>query len=97
MTVEEEAKWLAAYVREDPSFLDIYWFPAEDEVRLIETMNAATPPQEGDDNEIWPFYFGPSLEDGLTRPSAIALIRPCDVRVLTLPEGWGTWDDAVTL
>ena len=55
----------------------------------------ASPPLE--DEEIAPFYFGASPADGLTNRSAVAIIRPEEVGKLRLPEGWGTWADAVAI
>ena len=47
------------------------------------------------DNQVHPFYFRPSPQDGLPAPSSTAIIRPEEFRHLALPKDWGSWDDAV--
>lgn len=76
-------------VEAEPSISEVYWFPDEDEIRLIEVDQETVP-----SDCVAPFYFRPAPEDGIPVPSGIALIRPDEVRVLELPEGWGSWDDA---
>lgn len=80
--------------RAEPGILTIYWFPDEEEVRLVE-LEAGIPPSVGEVLE--PFHFAPSLRDDLPAPSGIALIRPDEFRRLELPEEWGGWDRAEEL
>ena len=95
-TIKQQAEILAKANREaEPTISDVYWFPHEVEVRLVEIDSAV--PRELD-GKVHPFHFRSSPEDGLPAPSDVALITPSefDERV-ALPEGWGTWDKAVKL
>ncbi len=93
--IERQARLLAREARQsDPAISRIFWFPDDQEVRLVET-DETVPPSA--DRKIYPFFFRPSPEDGLPSPSATALIRPEEVRQLDLPADWGTWNDAVEL
>jgi hypothetical protein len=80
--------------RAEPGIVRVYWFPDENEVRLLE-LEAGIPPSAGDTVE--PFHFAPSPRDNLRAPSGIALIRPDEFRKLELPEDWGDWDRAEEL
>jgi len=73
----------------EPGIEEVYWFPAEGEIRLIETD-----PTTATSDCVAPFYFRPDPESGTTVSSAIAIIRPEEVRTLSLPDDWGSWDDA---
>jgi len=93
--VEQQARYLAAEnKRNDPDITDVYWFPNEDEVRLVE-VNATVP--ESLEEQIRPFYFRPAPAEQLPAPSGIALIRPNEVRRLRPPAEWGNWDTAVRI
>lgn len=81
-------------LRADPAIRKIYWFPDENEVRLIELEENCPSSQSG---EVEPFYFEASPEDGLIFPSGVAMIRPEEYGRLNPPEGWGNWDDAQEL
>jgi hypothetical protein len=88
--IEAAARRLADFNREaEPGLQAIYLFPAEDEIRLIEVDPTTLP-----SDSIEPYYFGADPANRLFFPSAIALIRPEEVGVLALPEGWGTWSEA---
>ena len=76
-------------VEAEPSISDVYLFPADDEIRLIEVDEQTVP-----SDCVAPFYFRPAPEDGIPVHCAIATIRPEEVGKLELPEGWGSWDDA---
>ncbi len=89
-TIEENARQLVTLHARDATIERIYFFPASEEIRLIET-DPLMPPAE----RIFPFYFGESPAEEIYYSLAIALIHPDDLRRLPLPEGWGTWDDAV--
>ena len=80
--------------RAEPGITKVYWFPDEDEVRLLE-LEEGIPPSASDIVE--PFRFAPSIPDHLPAPSGIALIRPDEYRKLDLPEEWGGWDSAEEL
>lgn len=80
--------------RAEPGITKVYWFPDEEEVRLIE-LEEGIPPSPS--NVVEPFHFNPSPGDKLTAPSGIALIRPDEFRKLELPEDWGRWDSAEEL
>lgn len=89
-TIRKVAAELAQeHVEAEPSISDVYLFPADDEIRLIEVDEQTVP-----SDCVAPFYFPPAPEDGIPVPSGIALIRPEEVGKLELPEGWGSWDDA---
>ncbi|MDD4890986.1 MAG: hypothetical protein PHU85_13780 [Phycisphaerae bacterium] len=77
----------------EPNIQRIFWFPHTEEVRLVEVDPEALP----SDSRIVAFHFGPGFADGVSIPSAIALIRPQEVGVVALPEGWGSWEDAKEL
>jgi hypothetical protein len=88
-TIFEAAKKLALEAKEaDPNIIKIYWFPHDEEVHLIEVDENTV--AAGCDH-VEPFYFEATASDPL--PSGIAVIRPGDYRKLTMPEGWGKWED----
>lgn len=90
--IEKQARYLAKDNREvEPTISNVYWFPSETEVRLVELT---TQIPKSDDNRVHPFYFRSSKKPKLPYPSAIAMIRPDELNKLKLPEGWGTWKDA---
>lgn len=91
--IEQEAKMLAAEnYKADPDTARIYWFRDDREIRLLELSDRVPAEQDG---IIHPFYFNPSPQDGLSFPSAVAVIRQEEFGKLELPEGWGDWKDAV--
>jgi hypothetical protein len=86
--IEKQAKLLARDNREaEPQISKIFWFPSDDEVRLVEVLTAIP----GGDGVVHPFFFRASPDDDLPAPSGIALIRPDEVRQAKLPSGWGDW------
>jgi hypothetical protein len=95
MNVEEQAKLLAAEHRKsDPDIQEIYWFPDDQEVRLVEISTMIPQSTEA---RLQPFYFRPSPADNLPVPSGIALIRPDEFGKLQLPKKWGDWKTAVRI
>ncbi len=80
-------------VETEPSIKEVYWIPAEDEIRLIELDEQTVPMPEGSDR-VEPFYFRSDPQGGIPVPCAIAIIRPEERETLKLPEGWGKWNDA---
>ncbi|HUO09088.1 MAG TPA: hypothetical protein VM008_12350 [Phycisphaerae bacterium] len=93
--IERQARLLAQENRlAEPEITRIFWFPSEDEVRLVE-LDATVPPSG--DGRIHPYFFRPSPQDGLPAPSGIALIRPDEHRRVELPESWGDWENAVEI
>ena len=94
-TVEQQARALAADNRAaEPSIQRVLWFPDPTEVRLVVLTDEVPVTRDG---AVRPFYFRPSLEDGLSAPSAVAMLRADEVGKLQLPMGWGSWQDAVEL
>lgn len=85
-------KMAAANVKAAPETEAIYFFPAQNEIRLIE-IDPTTLPSEA----IVPYYFGAAPQSGIPYRSSVALIRPEEVRRLSPPAGWGNWNDAVQL
>lgn len=93
--IRDQAELLAAENRKaDPMIEGVFWFPDPIEVRLVETTPEVP---RSPDKEVHPFYFPATPHDQLPAPSAVALIRPDEVRHVRLPEGWGAWNDAVEL
>lgn len=93
--IREQAKILAAESKKsEPDIDKIYWFPHDSEVHLIQIDDKTITSLSG---EVEAFYFDASPEDNITVPSGIAIIRPNEYGNLTLPEGWGDWDDGQPL
>jgi len=93
--IRKQAEALANANREaEPTISDVYWFPHEHEVRLVEidTLVPSSP-----DGKVHPFHFRPAPGDDLPAPSDVALIHPDEFRNAELPPDWGTWDDAEKL
>ena len=88
--LRRQAERLArANVEAEPSIEEVFWFPAEDEIRLVE-VDRTTPPSDC----ISPFYFRADPGGGTGFTSGIAIIRPEEKEKLDPPEGWGKWKDA---
>lgn len=93
--IERQARWLAAENRKsDPEIKQVYWFPNEIEVRLVELIDAVP---ESNDGLLHPYHFRPSSLNQLLAPSGIALIRTTEFGKLRLPPKWGDWSEAVLL
>jgi hypothetical protein len=91
-SIEDEARSLAASNAEaDENLKEIWWFPHDEEIRLIEVD-----PTVPSSDEIAPYCFPPDPVEGIHFPSAIALIRPQE-KALPLPDGWSGWDKAVQM
>ncbi len=92
--IKSQALLLAKEARlTDPDITTIYWFPADDEVRLVEVAKNIQPT----DGRIEPFYFPASVQDQMPALSGVAVIRAGEERVRPLPEGWGDWSAAQEL
>jgi len=88
--VVAQAKKIADTSRKaEPTIEEIYVFPSDHEIRLIEVD-----PVTAVSDLIAPFYFDPDPDEGITFPCAIAVIRPEEKDRLSPPEDWGRWDDA---
>ena len=88
-SIEDEARSLAESNSEaDQDIQQIWWFPDEREIRLIEVD-----PKLPSSDEVAPYCFPPDVHAGVHFPSAIALIRP-DEKTLPMPDGWVSWDQA---
>ena len=93
--IERQARLLAEDNRRaEPDIAQVFWFPDDSEVRLIELTDQV--PANSDGN-VQAFYFRPAPADNLPAPSAIALIRSDEFSKLKLPDGWGDWNDAIAL
>jgi hypothetical protein len=79
-------------IETEPSIKEVYWVPAEDEIRLIEVDELTI-----SSDFVTPFYFRSDPQDGIPVPCGVALIRPEEVGSLKMPEGWGAWTDAKKL
>lgn len=78
----------------EPEIREVWWFPHEEEVRLIELEDDLIPTPSG---HVEPFYFGPCPEEGLPSHSGVALIRTDEFSKLELPDDWGAWEHAEKL
>lgn len=78
-------------VKGDPEISKVYWFPAVNEVRLIEVTKNALPSMS---EQVEPFYFPPDVDCGMPALSGVALVYPGEDCTLQLPEGWGSWSEA---
>lgn len=89
--VYKAAKILARYNAEsEPNITEIYFFPSDEEIRLIELDRSAMPSEDF----IAPFYFPPDPENNIPFSSGIALIPPDDKEKYDPPSTWGKWNDA---
>lgn len=80
-SVEETARLLAEeHRREDDAMTQIFWAPAENEVRLIEVTSAI-----GDRGEVLPFAFTADAPD-VPYPSVVILLSPGDWKRVTTRE-----------
>ncbi|HVT81973.1 MAG TPA: hypothetical protein VHM90_15115 [Phycisphaerae bacterium] len=92
--IRKQAELLAKDNQEaEPSIQAVYWFPDDQEVRLVE-ITPVVPLNE--DDRLHPTYFAPSPEDGLPAPTRMTMIRPEEWRQLRLPAGW-SYDRAVLI
>ncbi|MCX7015035.1 MAG: hypothetical protein NTW86_21190 [Candidatus Sumerlaeota bacterium] len=90
----EAAVRLAEHSAEgEPNMKEILLFPSENEIRLVEVDELAMP----NGGRAIPFHFGADVEGRIPYRSAIALILPEEKAKIALPEGWGTWEDAVRI
>lgn len=93
--VEQQARMLAEdNYHAEPDIEKVYWFPDEQEVRLVELTELIPISFEG---EVQPFYFRASPQDDLPVVTAVAMIRPNEFGHLRLPDAWGQWDDAILI
>ena len=80
----------------EPEILKSYWFPAENEVRLVHVDTLAAPSEY-----VRPFYFGAAPQANIPYSSAVALILPENDQngenPLTPPDNWGGWEAAVVV
>ncbi|MFH1113181.1 MAG: hypothetical protein V1792_04610 [Pseudomonadota bacterium] len=89
----EQAKKIALEAKEtDSNISKIYWFPHEEEVRLIEIDENTVESLCGC---VEPFYFDSTAE--VPVPSGIAIIRADEFGKLEMPNGWGDWKDGQEL
>jgi hypothetical protein len=89
----EQAKKLANEARNlDSNITEVYWFPDEQEVRLIEINENTIKSLTG---RIEPFYFDSTAE--IPAPSGVAVIQPSEVGKLKLPKDWGNWKNCQRL
>ncbi len=90
--LEATARQLAKENAEsEPSILRIYWFPHDEEIRLLEIDEHAL--KHDDDDTIHPFYFRPV--EGIPFISGIALVPPSEEKEKLVPPEWGDWSSGV--
>ena len=89
MTIEEQAK-----IRANEQGVTCYWFPHDEEVRLLFVDDGAIS-WASDNYEIMPFYFD-STED-LTHPCVEAEVNVQEIDKVKFPSHWGTWKNAVKI
>lgn len=93
--IEKQARIMAEEAHlNDPGVTGVFFFPAPDEVRLIEVVDDVPASENGHVNV---FYFNPSPEHEMPALSGVGIVRPADVGRLPLPEGWGDWNDGIPL
>jgi hypothetical protein len=91
--IEAQAKLMAEEAHlNDPDIRTIYFFKADEEVRLLEVTPSV--PKSG---EMDVFYFRPAPKYGMPAPSGVAMVRPEELHSLSLPKGWGTLEQAKTI
>src|SRR5438045_985798 len=96
ITVEGEARILAAWNIELSDTVAVYWFPDDSEIRLV-AVSSDVPPEDEEDGELVVLYWRAMDTPGMRLPSGISAVRPQSFGKLKLPEGWGKWKDAVLL
>jgi hypothetical protein len=93
-TTKEAAEEIARENAEDNTEISEIWlFPDDREVRLIEIDETAMP-YPPDANRISAYSFPPYPGTRSPFRFAVAVIRSEDKKRLDPPRGWGTWDDA---
>ena len=93
ISVNEAANRLVRYNHEaDAAIERTYIFPSDQEVRLIHIDTTSIPLRDGE--EVAPFHFRATPQDGIPYPSAVALVRPEEEGVVAPPAGWGEWNTA---
>ena len=87
------------YKKIDPDIIDIYWFPCEEEIRLIcldKGMELANGKDVDDDNEsVLLFYFSKCDEYPLW--AVIGQINKKFFGKKKLPEKWGGWSNGIKM
>lgn len=84
---------VARHAKAEPSLREALLFPAEDEIRLVE-IDSTSLPSEG---AVVPYGFGADVVNGIPYRMWLALILPKEKNRLELPEGWGKWEDGVSI
>ncbi len=93
--IESQALRMAAENQQsDKSIVEVFWFPDDNEVRLVEVDSTLGQTLSG---SVDPFYFSPQPAEQLPAVSAVALIAPGEFGKLRLPANWGGWEDAKPL
>jgi hypothetical protein len=89
--IELAAQKLArANAESEASISRIYWFPDDEQIRLVEIDQESI---KTSDQSIRPFYFNPV--DDVPFPSGVALIHPDEVGKKSLPKEWNVnWSSA---
>jgi hypothetical protein len=94
MPTQAEAHVLAlANAEEEATILRTLWFPNDREFRLIH-VDPTTLPSDG---VLRTFFFAADPGEGINYPSRVAFALPDEVRQLRLPDGWGSWEEAVVV
>jgi len=92
----EQAIKLAKDARQgDPDVGDIFWFPDNNQIRLVYVGKKQCPSHLGE--AVSPFYFPSSMQDGIGFESAEDLINDDEVGKLSVPDGWCGWEEAVKI
>ena len=93
--IEKQARMMTEEARRnDPGLTGVLFFPAAEEVRLIEVVSDV-PASAG--SQVNVFYFNPAPEHQMPALSGVGVVRPDDFGKLSLPEGWGDWKDGIEL
>ncbi len=84
---EKVAAW---HVENEPAIQEIWLFPSDKEIRLVDLDPYSLPSEM-----ITPFYHAPDQQ--IPYPTGIALIRPEEKGRLSPPADWGGWDQAIKI
>ena len=76
----------------EPAIREVFWFPSDDEIRLVEVDDTLSDLEPGE--VVAPFYFRPDPVGGIPFQLAIALVGTGDANHARLPQGWGDWSEA---
>jgi hypothetical protein len=92
--IEKLAREIAEdHAESEPGIVRVYWFPADEEIRIVEIDESLPSKMEADaPGKMTPFYF--QRNGAMRNPLVLELISPDDENKIGVPAGWGDWKDA---